>query len=128
ENLYVGASFSSISIGSFSPSAIGAHVGAKLHPNLAAEARFGIGLGDDDGYEASNYFSLLAKGILPLPTVNEGLSVYALAGSSRVAISYESCVQTWVGSYCASADGNDTGLSLGAGAEFAVTPQISVSA
>lgn len=121
ENLYGGVGFSSIDIaGEVSPSAIGAHAGAKLHPNLAAEVRLGIGLGDDKDWEIDNYFSLLAKGILPLPTVHEGLSIYGLAGFSRVAIS-----NSWCGSWC---DQSESGLSLGAGAEFELTPQISLSA
>jgi opacity protein-like surface antigen len=142
ENLYGGVSFSMTDIAGTSPTAIGAHVGAKLHPNLAAEARFGIGIGDDAGVEVDNYFSVLAKGILP---IQDGLSVYGLAGFSRVAVS-----GSWEDEYCTpgldpippffpgvpatctttsvSWSETDTGLSLGAGAEFALTPKVSLSA
>lgn len=126
ENLYAGASFSSVDLDGVSPSAIGAHVGAKLHPNLAAEARFGIGMGDDKGFEVDNYYSVLAKGILP---IQDNLSVYGLVGFSRVAVSYsETWCDPFFGCFKAEGEGSDSGLSLGAGAEFALTPKISVSA
>jgi|SRR5690554_1531211 len=126
ENLYGGVSFSIVDLDGVEPNAIGAHAGAKLHPNLAAEVRFGIGLGDDKGFEVDNYFSVLAKGILP---IQDNLSVYGLAGFSRVAVSYS---ETWCDPYfgCFKAEGeaSDSGLSLGAGAEFDLTPRISLSA
>lgn len=126
ENLYAGASFSSVDLDGVSPSAIGAHVGAKLHPNLAVEARFGIGMGDDKGFEVDNYFSVLAKGILP---IQDNLSVYGLVGFSRVAASYSEtvCFGGW-GCQTFSGEASDSGLSLGAGAEFDLTPRISLSA
>jgi len=122
ENLYGGVSFSIVDLDGVEPNAIGAHVGAKLHPNLAAEARFGIGLGDDQGVEVDNYFSVLAKGILP---IQDNLSVYGLAGFSRVAVTSKWCDPLWG---CVSGSGSESGLSLGAGAEFELTPQISLSA
>jgi opacity protein-like surface antigen len=122
ENLYGGVSFSSVDLDGVSPKAIGAHVGAKLSENLAAEARFGIGMGDDAGVEVDNYFSILAKGILP---IQDNLSVYGLAGFSRVAVTSEWCDPFWG---CVSGSGTESGLSLGAGAEFALTPKISLSA
>ena len=142
ENLYGGVSFSMTDIAGTSPTAIGAHVGAKLHPNLAAEARFGIGIGDDAGVEVDNYFSVLAKGILP---IQDGLSIYGLAGFSRVAIS-----GSWTDEYCTPAipaippffagapatcettstswSDTDTGLSLGGGAELALSKELSLTA
>lgn len=126
ENLYGGASFSSVDIGDIAPSAIGAHIGAKLHPNLAAEVRFGIGMGDDKGWEIDNYYSVLAKGILP---IQDNLSVYGLVGFSRVAVSYsETWCDPFYGCFKAEGEASDSGLSLGAGAEFALTPKISLSA
>jgi opacity protein-like surface antigen len=126
ENLYGGVSFSSVDLDGVSPKAIGAHVGAKLSENLAAEARFGIGMGDDKGFEVDNYYSVLAKGILP---IQDNLSVYGLVGFSRVAVSYsETWCDPFFGCFKAEGEGSDSGLSLGAGAEFALTPKISVSA
>lgn len=127
ENLYGGVSFSSVDLDGVSPKAIGAHVGAKLSDNLAAEARFGIGMGDDKGFEVDNYFSVLAKGILP---IQDNLSVYGLVGFSRVAASYSETVCFGGGWGCQtySGEASDSGLSLGAGAEFALTPKISLSA
>jgi opacity protein-like surface antigen len=135
ENLYGGVSYSITDIAGVSPNAIGVHVGAKLHPNLAAEARFGIGMGDDKGVEVDNYFSVLAKGILP---IQDNLSVYGLVGFSRVAasFSYETvgdcsfdAMWNWVcTNVTESVSDSDSGLSLGAGAEFALTPKVSLSA
>ena len=122
-NPYAGASFSMMDNG-FSANAIAAHVGTKLHPNVAAEVRLGIGMGDDNGWELDNYFAVLGKGIYALPNVHENLSVYGLAGLSRTAWSgsWDNGFWSW------SASASQVSLALGAGAEFAVTPQISVSA
>ena len=122
QNPYGGASYSIVDLGGVSPNAIGAHVGGKLSDNLAAEARFGIGMGDDKGWEVDNYFSVLAKGILP---IQDGLSVYGLAGFSRVAVSTEVC--GWFGG-CISGSTSDSGLSLGGGAEFAMSNELSLTA
>src|SRR5690606_39637268 len=75
-----------------------------------------------DLVEVDNYFSVLAKGILP---IQDNLSVYGLAGFSRVAVTSKWCDPLWG---CVSGSGSESGLSLGAGAEFELTPQISLSA
>src|SRR5690606_12617304 len=79
DNLYVGVNGSLFD----APTVlgVGGHVGALLHPNLAAEARLGLGLGDDNSVEIDNYVAFLAKGILP---IDSNLAVYGVAGLARV--------------------------------------------
>ena len=148
EGLYAGANFSSIDADGPSFTGIGGHVGAKLNPNLAVEGRFGIGMGDDNGWELDNYASVLAKGIYP---IQENLSAYGLVGFSRVAWSYSwehtevvpvvpvfDPADPWgfldadwgaeEVTSSLSASGTETGLSLGGGVEYALSQQISLTA
>ena len=96
---------------------VGAHLGAKLHPNLAAEARLGTGLGEDNNLEIDSYLALLAKGILP---VDRNLALYGVAGLARVAYSADG---RW-GSYSES----ESGITLGIGAQYHPSPEITLSA
>lgn len=96
---------------------LGAHIGATLHPNLAAEARLGLGLGDDNDLEIDNYFAVLAKGILP---VDHNLAAYGVAGLARVAYSVDS---RW-----GNASGSESGITLGIGAQYHPAPEITLSA
>lgn len=114
KNAYVGASGSLFT----DPSVLGvsALAGAKLHENLAAEARLGLGLGDDNGVEIDSYLALLAKGILP---IDDKLSVYGVAGLARVAYS----VDFWRHSGSVS----ESGITLGVGAEYVLSSELSVT-
>lgn len=96
---------------------VGTHVGTKLHPNLGAEARLGLGLGDDNNVEIDNYVALLAKGILP---VDSNLALYGVAGLARVAYS----VDTRWGSHSDS----ESGITLGIGAQYHPTPELTLGA
>lgn len=115
DNLYVGVNGSLFD----DPTVLGlgAHAGAVLHPNLAAEARLGLGLGEDDNLEIDNYFALLAKGILP---VDSNLAVYGVAGLARVAYS----VDGWWGN----ASGTESGIALGIGAQYHPTRELTLNA
>ena len=115
DNLYVGVNGSLFN----DPSVLGlgGHVGAILHPNLAAEARLGLGLGEDRNVEIDNYFALLAKGILP---VDRNLAVYGVAGLARVAYSVDS---RW-----GNASGSESGITLGIGAQYHPAPELTLSA
>lgn len=112
DNLYVGVNGSLFD----DPTVlgVGGHVGAILHPNLAAEARLGLGLGDDNHVEIDNYFALLAKGILP---VDRNLALYGVAGLARVGYS----VDGW-------GSGSESGITLGIGAQYHPSPEITLSA
>lgn len=96
---------------------VGAHLGAKLHPNLAAEARLGVGLGEDHDVHIDNYLALLAKGILP---VERNLALYGVAGLARVAYSVDS---RW-GSH----SGSESGITLGIGAQYHPSPELTLGA
>ncbi|HLT03417.1 MAG TPA: outer membrane beta-barrel protein [Pseudomonas sp.] len=115
DNLYVGVNGSLFD----DPTVlgVGGHVGAILHPNLAAEARLGLGLGDDNNVEIDNYVAFLAKGILP---IDSNLAVYGVAGLARVAYS----VDGWWGSD----SGSESGITLGLGAQYHPSPEITLSA
>lgn len=115
DNLYVGVSGSLFE----DPTLLGAgaHLGAKLNPNLAAEARLGFGLGDDDNVEIDSYLALLAKGILPL---DRNLALYGVAGLARVAYS----VDTRWGSH----SDTESGITLGIGVQYHLSPELSLGA
>ena len=114
-NLYVGVSGSLFD----DPTVLGdgPQIGAKVHPNLAAEARLGTGLGDDHDVEIDSYLALLAKGILPLES---NLALYGVAGLARVAYSVDS---RW-----GNASGSESGITLGIGAQYHPSPEITLSA
>ncbi|MNJ63544.1 OmpA-like transmembrane domain protein [compost metagenome] len=113
-----------------------AHAGYQFNPNVAVEARLGVGAGDDstnydvmgvdvvEKWEVNNYFAVLAKVSLPL---GEYVSVYGFGGYNRLSLE-NSATASYMGySASGSVEASDTSLTYGVGASVNVTKQLSLN-
>ena len=106
------------------PIAIGGKFGKQFTPNIALEARFGIGVADDEidaggipvKLEVDNYYGLYGKAMLP---VSPNVSLYGLLGFTRAKVTASA------GGFTASASDDD--VSFGVGAEFGVSRTASIN-
>lgn len=129
EGGYFGLGWSQISYAedgydTVSPTAIIARLGKQVNPNLAIEARLGTGLASSDIYisnvrvsvDVDSFIGFYGKVMAP---VSPQVSVYGLLGYTSGKLTLKAS-----NGYSSSADDSD--ISYGMGAEFAVTPQSSV--
>lgn len=127
--LYAGVSLTQVNykeegFPSAKPIAIAGKFGKQFTPNIALEARFGIGVSDDEvdaggipvKLEVDNYYGVYGKAMLP---VGAGGSIYGLLGFTRAKVTASA------GGFSASASDDD--VSFGIGGELNISPTAAIT-
>lgn len=119
--LYAGGSFAVLDSEDVTLNAIYGRFGASFNENISAEARLGLGVGDDDLYgakaELDNFYGVYVRGGIP---AGEFFYPYAVLGFTK-------------GKASLSAEGfsiseSESDLSYGVGADFKVSESLKVNA
>ncbi|WP_303906873.1 porin family protein [Thiohalomonas denitrificans] len=120
----------------FKPTALIGRFGHFFSPNFALEGRLGTGLSDDSktyyesgyvvdlSFEVDSIIGVYGVGHLP---VNDVFSVYGLAGYSRVDATVEATATDGFSTASISESGDESGFSLGVGAEVNVGPNAALT-
>lgn len=98
--------------------AVAARFGSYLSKNAALEARLGVSASDDTvenvDYELDSFVGVYARGIIPYQTVE----LYGIIGLTRADLAISAPNNP--------ADGDETGLSYGAGLDFKIGERIAI--
>lgn len=131
--MYAGGGIAVLDSDEVTFNAVYGRFGAFFNENISAEARLGLGVGDDtvDGekFELDNYYGVYVRGGIP---ATEIFYPYAILGftKGKWSSSY-SYSEVFLGeeiTISGSDSGSESDLSYGVGADFAVTENLKINA
>lgn len=124
-DFYAGGGVAVLDADALSYNAVYGRFGAFFNENISAEARLGLGIGDDSTYsgksELDNYYGVYVRGGLP---VTEVFYPYAILGFTKGKVSYSSEI---LGERI-SGSNSESDLSYGIGADFKITETLKINA
>ena len=127
--MYAGGGIAVLDADDVTYNAVYGRFGAFFNENISAEARLGLGVGDDtvDGakYELDNYYGVYIRGGIP---ATEIFYPYAILGFTKGKASYSYSEVILGQEFSASGSDSESDLSYGVGADFAVTENLKINA
>jgi opacity protein-like surface antigen len=127
--MYAGGGVAVLDADEVTYNAVYGRFGAFFNENISAEARLGLGVGDDtvDGakYELDNYYGVYVRGGIP---ATEIFYPYAILGFTKGKGSYSYSEVIFGEEFSESESNSESDLSYGVGADFAVTESLNINA
>lgn len=128
-DMYAGGGVAVLDADEVTLNAVYGRFGAFFNENISAEARLGLGVGDDstnyEGFdvkaELDNYYGIYLRGGIP---AGEVFYPYAVLGYTKAKVTATASAF----GQSASASESDSDLSYGVGADFAVTESLKINA
>lgn len=130
-DFYAGGGVAVLDADALSYNAVYGRFGAFFNENISAEARLGLGIGDDTAggikSELDNYYGVYVRGGLP---VTEVFYPYAILGFTKGKVSFSYPSEEYLGGTIPGGSGSnsESDLSYGIGADFKITETLKINA